>query len=180
MRNLSWDKKLFIFLLLIYSATGLLGQYGPAYWERSGGRHLFRQYGVLQIMLTLSIGGVVLYYLPRILTRFWASLTNWRKGVLVAAIFIFLFILTSGNFRFINVSIGRTALPVKGYIYQKWIVRHRKYADYFLVIRDTVHHRDYEFEVRRQVYELAGNPGDAFSNTFYRGCFGVVYRHDIW
>ena len=180
MSKLSWDKKLFLFLLLIFSATGVLGMYGPAYWERSGGQQLFRQYWFIQLLLTLGIGGSVIYYLPRIFTRFWAALQTWRKGVLIVVVFIVIFAFTMGSFKFINVSIGRVEVPVKGVIYRKWKVQHRRSIDYFLVIQDTVHRKQYEFEVRRQVYELVGNPGDAFSNTFYRGCFGVVYRHDIW
>jgi hypothetical protein len=180
MRNLSWDKKLFLFLLVIFSATGILGLYGPAYWERTGGQQLFRQYWVFQLLLTLSIGLIMHHYVPRIFTRFWESLQVWRKVVLAVGVIFLIFIFTMGIFKFINVSVGRVELPVKGYVYRKWKVRHRKSTDYYLVVRDTASHKQYEFEVKKQVYELAGNPGEAYSNTFYRGCFGVVYRHDIW
>ena len=180
MRNLSWDKKLFILLLLIFSATGVLGLYGPAYWERSGGQQIFRQYWLIQFFLTAVIWSLVIYYMPRIFTRFWESLQVWRKVVLIVAVLVAIFGLTLGSFKFINVSIGRNELPVKGIIYSKWKVRKKRSFDYYLIIQDTVHRKQYEFEVRKQVYDLAGNPGDAYSNMFYKGCFGVVYRHDIW
>lgn len=180
MRNLSWDKKLFLFLLVIFSATGILGQYGPAYWERSGGQKLFRQYWVILLLLMLGIGFVIHYYVPRIFTHFWESLKVWRKVVLAVAIVFLIFIFTMGIFKFINVSIGRVEIPVKGIIYDKWKVRKKRSFDYYLVILDTANRKRYEFEVRRQVYELAGNPGDSYSNTFYKGCFGVIYRHDSW
>lgn len=180
MRNLSWDKKLFILLLLIFSATGVLGMYGPAYLERSGEKQLFRQYWLIQLLLTLVIWGSVIYYLPRIFTRFWTALQTWRKGILIIMTFILLFALTVGSFIFINVSIGREEVHVKGVISRKWKVQKKRSVYYYLVIQDTVHRKLYEFEVRSQVYDLAGNPGDAYSNTFYKGCFGLVYRHDIW
>jgi hypothetical protein len=170
-------KKLFLFLgvFLIYFILFIVGLKSNAYVDiNTKDSILYKKYIVLLIVLSLVIGGGLLYWIMRIFEEYPRKSLSYFFQLLGSAILSF--VLNTGVLELCNFSIGRQeSIMIQGHVRWKNIKEKRGLDSYFVVVADTVTYDEYKFKVDEETYKSI-ELGEIFVKEFKTGSLGIVYR----
>ncbi|MEO6612858.1 MAG: hypothetical protein ABIT05_10255 [Chitinophagaceae bacterium] len=172
-------KILYLTFTLSYAVIGLVGATGNAYMETKANQKLMSSYGLWLLLVAALTGILTAYFFPKVFPKGFAIQRKAGKILIIVVLVALFFPLTIGVFKFVNAHAGKQELfTIDGRITNKWIKAGAKRTKiYYLKLRDNASGGDFEFKVKRKVYEELGFMGSSFKKDFYRGSLGIVYRH---
>ncbi|MEO7924986.1 MAG: hypothetical protein ABIR30_14995 [Chitinophagaceae bacterium] len=172
-------KIIYLVITLVYTIIGIMGDAVNSYIQKGAGNKLIRTHGVWFFIVSVLVGLLAAYFFTKVYPKAWAQQRKGGKILIPVLLLIFSFALTIGVFKFTNAHLGKqTKVTIKGRIANKWFVKGAKRTrTYYLRLSDSPSGKEYEFRVRRKVYDQLGFMGSTIEKDFFIGSLGIMYRH---
>jgi hypothetical protein len=171
-------KLLYLACLAVFILFGISGLNGYAYVIKEPAPKVNKVVITLLLVIGAAAGWTALVFFRKLFPAGWAKQGKGGRIALSVLFIIFSCGLMYGYGQLLNASIGKQEqFEINGIIERKYMVRHRRSTDYFVVFMDTGSGNSYRFRIREGVFYMLDEEGASVRKTFYRGALGILYRN---
>lgn len=173
-------KAIYILSIIVYCAVGFCGDFLNAYVEQTSKDKAMSKYLWQMIVVSLAIGITIFVLFKKAFPRGYEK----QNSLSITLIFILFMILPypfiRGYALLINEVSTKKSVTINGNVKEKYIKESSKgWRTYFVVVENEQKTWEYEFEVKRSVYDRTPDSAVSFNKEFTMGALGIVYRKDF-